>query len=579
VEKLQTRTVRSHKMRNCSQTRARAPRPGATGRTSYQFESLEDRRFFAVSLNAAGWIVVTPSADSHIIYVSSSTGNDKNSGLAPFSPVQTLGKAVSLLRNGYGDEMVLRRGDVWHDSLGLWWKSGESQQDPLLIGAYGSGARPQLDTGTADAMDCGETSHPIVDNIVIDGIAFYADAHDPSSPSFNAKASPDGIHLVSQTTNFTIEDCTFKYYVNNITMVNYFGPISHVTIERCNISYSFSSTGAHSEGTFLEGVQNIQLMGNVYDHDGWDTAGGGYATIFNHDVYVTATSGGLVARNNIFAEAGSHGLQARCGGSIEDNVFLDDPTGLSFGLVNGSPVTPGGVTGDVVGNLFIGGRNISSALPRGTGLEIGNTYTATVADNLFADNPASEFPAIELGYGTDDTNPTDAAGLNNVTFNDNVIYNWGYGIESAAGLVPASAGPKALNNVSFINNQIQQITSGDLVFQGGVLNTSTEHWTGNIYNKVNAASMPFSINHVSYSSSYWLSNIDPTGKLARVNYPNAAATMASYAASLGLGSSDTAILAAAATQSQESWNASFTTAAILSYFRSAFGGGPDGSLV
>jgi hypothetical protein len=548
-------------------------------RVGHLLESLEQRQLLSVSLNAAGWIVVTPSSNSRIVYVSTSVGNDKNTGLAPSAPVQTLGKAVSLLRDGHGDEMLLRRGDVWHDSLGVWWKSGQSQQNPLVIGAYGLGARPLLDTGTADAFDCGETSHPSVNNIVINGIAFQADAHDPSSPNFNAKASPDGIHLVSKTANFTIQDCTLKYYVNNITMVNYFGPISHVTIARCNISYSFSSTGAHSEGAFLEGVQGIQLMGNVFDHDGWDTAGGGYATIFNHDVYVTATSNGLIARNNIFAEASSHGLQARCGGSIENNVFLDDPTGLSFGLVNGSPVTPGGVTGDVVGNLFIGGRNISPALPRGTGLEIGNTYTATVADNLFANNPTSMFPAIELGYGTDDSNPNDAAGLNDVSFKNNVIYNWGHGIGSAAGLVPASSGPRSLNNVSFINNVIQQITSGDIVLQGGVLNTNAERWSGNIYNTPSTTKTPFSINHLSYSSSYWLTNIDPTGKLAKMNFPNAGATISSFNGSIGLPSTETAILAAAARQSQQNWNAAFTTSAILSYFHNAFGGGLDGKLV
>src|SRR6202034_4029240 len=111
---------------------------------------------------------------------------------------------------------------------------------------------------------------------------------------------------------------------------------------------------------------------------------------------------------------------------------------------------------------------------------------------------------IELGYGTDDSNPNDAAGLNDVTFNNNVIYNWGYGIESAAGLVPDSTGPKSLKNVSFINNEIQQITSGDIVTQGGVLNTNTEHWSGNIYSAASTPPTPFSINHLSYSSAYWL---------------------------------------------------------------------------
>ena len=543
-----------------------------TLRPPFGLETLEPRRLFAVSLDSAGWLVVTPASDSRIVYVSNSTGNDRNSGLAPSTPVQTLGKAVSMLRDGSADEMLLRRGDVWQDTLGVWWKSGRSAQQPLYIGAYGAGARPLLDTGSVDAFDSGTTSHPEVNNLFIDGIAFHADGHDPASPNFNSKATPDGIHLVSKTTNFTLEDCSLSDYVNNITMVNYFGPISHVTIERCIDTYSFSSTGAHSEGAFFDGVSYLTLQGNTFDHDGWNNAGGGFATIFNHDVYVTAHSSGLIARNNIFAEASSHGLQARSGGSVENNVFFNDPTGLSFGLVNGSPLTPGGVTGDVTGNLFIGGRNISSSLPRGTGLEIGNTYTATVSGNLFTDNPTSQFPAISVGYGIDDTNPTDAAGLNNVTFKDNIIYNWGHGIWTAAGLQPLYPGPKGLENVRFIDNQFQDI-SHELILHGGVLNTSAEQWIGNSYNTVSSAS-PFSINHVSYAAGYWLSKIDKTGKLASVVYSNPGATMAGYNSRIGL-----AIITAAVSQTQQNWNTSYTAGAVLGYFRSAFSNGPDGQLL
>ena len=112
-----------------------------------------------------------------------------------------------------------------------------------------------------------------------------------------------------------------------------------------------------------------------------------------------------------------------------------------------------------------------------------------------------------------------------------------------------------------------------------MLNTLTEHWSGNIYNTVATPKTPFSINHVSYSSSYWLSQIDPTGRQASVSYPNPGVTMASYNASLGQFATDTSILSVAATQSQQSWNPSYTTTAILSYFRGAFGGGPERALL
>ena len=38
---------------------------------------------------------------------------------------------------------------------------------------------------------------------------------------------------------------------------------------------------------------------------------------FNHDVYMSSHNSGAVVRGNIFANASSHGLQARAGGIIE----------------------------------------------------------------------------------------------------------------------------------------------------------------------------------------------------------------------------------------------------------------------
>ena len=78
----------------------------------------------SVSLNPSGWTTVTPSPNSNVIYVSSSSGDNSNTGLSPSSPVQTIGKGESLLRSGFGDELLLKRGDVWHSSFGRWIKSG-----------------------------------------------------------------------------------------------------------------------------------------------------------------------------------------------------------------------------------------------------------------------------------------------------------------------------------------------------------------------------------------------------------------------------------------------------------------------
>jgi hypothetical protein len=46
------------------------------------------------SLDAHGWTIFTPSADTHIIYVSSSTGSDSNKGLSPNTAVATIAKGL-----------------------------------------------------------------------------------------------------------------------------------------------------------------------------------------------------------------------------------------------------------------------------------------------------------------------------------------------------------------------------------------------------------------------------------------------------------------------------------------------------
>ena len=57
---------------------------------------MEERLMLAVSVNAEGWTVVEPSADSQIVYVSSTQGNDANDGLSALTPKKTIGAAKSL---------------------------------------------------------------------------------------------------------------------------------------------------------------------------------------------------------------------------------------------------------------------------------------------------------------------------------------------------------------------------------------------------------------------------------------------------------------------------------------------------
>jgi hypothetical protein len=100
--------------------------------------------YAAVSQDASGWTVVTPSADSRIVYVSSSTGSDTNDGISLDYPVQTISRAEELIRDSFPDWILLRRGDVWDEPIPYWSKSGRGEDEPVLISSYGTGSRPLL---------------------------------------------------------------------------------------------------------------------------------------------------------------------------------------------------------------------------------------------------------------------------------------------------------------------------------------------------------------------------------------------------------------------------------------------------
>lgn len=99
-------------------------------------------------LDEQGWTIITPSSDSRIIYVSYSQGDADNDGLTEASPKKSIEAADELMRDGYPDHMLLKRGDTWPDFNGLGrWKSGRSAAEPIVISYYGeSGARLVIKT-------------------------------------------------------------------------------------------------------------------------------------------------------------------------------------------------------------------------------------------------------------------------------------------------------------------------------------------------------------------------------------------------------------------------------------------------
>ena len=64
-------------------------------------------------INSGGWTVLAPSPDSITVYVSSSEGDDSNDGLTPATAKRSIDAASVLIRDGYPDWLLLKRGDTF----------------------------------------------------------------------------------------------------------------------------------------------------------------------------------------------------------------------------------------------------------------------------------------------------------------------------------------------------------------------------------------------------------------------------------------------------------------------------------
>jgi len=93
---------------------------------------------------ALGLLVVAPATQAGTIYYVSEAGSDRDDGLSPESPWQSVSK-VSRTRFQPGDTIKFKAGDVFEGQL-IVSSSGDSD-NPLTFTRYGDGARPLLDAG------------------------------------------------------------------------------------------------------------------------------------------------------------------------------------------------------------------------------------------------------------------------------------------------------------------------------------------------------------------------------------------------------------------------------------------------
>jgi hypothetical protein len=342
-----------------------------SARLSVLLEPLEDRQLMSV------------------VYLSSSSGNDHNSGKSSSAAVKSIGKAAALTHAG--DTLLLKSGDSWNTGLGNWSKSG------VTISSYGTGPKPHI-SSTDDGIQIIKASNFSVRNISFTGLN---------------KTGRSGIVTSGGNSNLTFDSVDITGYRMNITLQGYYGAINGVRILNSRIAYA-NGVGM-SSGLFADKVNNLTIANSVFDHNG------GTGSVFNHGAYVTATCNNLIVTGSTFSFNSATGLQARCGGIITGNTFKSNAISLTIGIVNGAGVhKDGGVTATVTGNTFTG-KGVG--LNNGYGIYAGNIKSGTITNNKFVNGPGVKYGyPISLNRGSA---AGKQVGVRNLVIAHNTISNWG----------------------------------------------------------------------------------------------------------------------------------------------------------
>jgi hypothetical protein len=510
-----------------------------------------------------GWTQFAASVDTRTVYVSSASGSDQSDGLSPSTPKRTLAAAASLLRQGFPDWLLLKRGDVWHESLGQWKKSGRSASEPMLISTYGTAsARPLLETGTLGGIwtNGGGGSPSTIDNLALVGVHFHADGYSGAGDCIGAQLLQPGSHCL-------IEDCEFEGYSGNIVFQGYGGRHSDFRLRRSVVvdAYAIHSLGGHSQGLYAYAVDGLLIEENVFDHNGWnESVPGAGADIFSHNLYIDNGNTGVVVRGNIIANASSHGMQLRPGGAVVNNLFVRNSISLSVG--GGNNPDPGGVTADVRGNVILDGKDIDAANPRGWGMWFANIASGHVAQNVIANNTLGTQPSVITLDGQHVGDTSSSIGVHNLVIEKNIFCNWG-------GSILVKGNSAQITNVELLDNDVQSTTwPGTLLEYPVASSVSAFHSSGNrFYCQLSPLATWTNIGFVAHTIDYWLSQVgDGTSAAQQVSYADPARSAATYNATLGGVSSLAAFLSDVRQQSSTHWRPELMAVRANRYLRRGF---------
>jgi parallel beta-helix repeat protein len=326
-------------------------------------------------------IVLACAAGATDYYVSESVGNDAWSGALPEpngsmtdGPKRSLGAAADLLDNvvAPGDRVLLRRGDTWSGEISLTLSTAAgTPAQPIVVGAYGSGADPILDRTATGAIITvrGAYTEPASQHLRFENLRLTTTAPPGSRPIgvliLESYRPVDPHHI-------TFADCEIDHLMHGLTWYEH----GHV-LERSHVHDNFGippETG-HTQGIYVSG-SDVTIRDNLFVNNGKPDSW------FDHNLYMSHGTGYVIERNTIRSSLDGIKLRGSYDTVVRDNVIHD----LNLGAISVGGDDSGPVDNVIIERNLIHDTVDAITVKSQSGTQVLPSTNIVIRNNIFHSN-------------------------------------------------------------------------------------------------------------------------------------------------------------------------------------------------
>lgn len=546
-------------------------------------------RRFIPGYSEPGWTIFTATPDpanngTRIIYVSNSSGDDKNCGYKPdltgpgcpagfnhtpptggtHGPKKTISAGAGLIRDGKPDWLLLRRGDTWNlsDTFSISW-NGPNASEKILISSYPdtsigqtikNSARPKITVPIPNqkhGIGCSSHSNVAIVDLHVEGI--------------NGVDIDYGCGiLVQDSTNILVEGC-YSYNFMQGMAVQW---CTNALIRR-NVVHKANNTGLYHN----DGVNNIYEE-NIFYHIGAALQGTGKS---GHGFYCSQGTNpdpdNLILRRNIVSDSHFNAFDLRASPILcEDNFVARCKNAADIGGGPGWISQPNGVASTFRRNCIVSMKPPFGDSSDSAFAWLKNINGATVQDNIYANGEASAaFQILRLMVAEGGTPPNEIGKIQNLTISGNTVYG-------AGGIVVDMENIGLFSNLTLANNEFNINTAHDLIRIDNAAHASGWTDNSNRFWSQGAGNGTFRIGGVLKNLTDYQAAVpgDNGSLIIQMSYPKPQdATTAKYDASLygGAGSHDH-LMGELIKMRKGNWQLALTTDYMNKYVRTTCFGKP-----